>query len=55
VPLIGQYLNSEFSMAKYFLLPRTYPINAFKTNAVIMSLPPKSRTWTSCKKETDDY
>lgn len=25
----------------------TYPINVFKTNAVITILPPKSRTWIS--------
>jgi hypothetical protein len=37
----------NFKTAEHFLPSITYPIKAFKTNAVITSLPPKSRTCIS--------
>lgn len=42
-------LKVNFPATEHFVPSVTYPIKAFKTNAVITSLPPKSRTCISCK------
>jgi len=45
----------NFPATEHLVPSVTYPIKAFKTNAVITSLPPKSRTCISCKDRKNKY